>query len=70
MYQAIGIKSKKVYAEGSKPECFRQLNENYPYIMGQKSKSGWGRGGIVTDKPVFKEPIMVFKSEKPLMGGE
>jgi len=68
MYQAIGIESKKVYAQGSKAECFRLLNERHPYIASQKSESGWGRGGILTDKPVFTEPIIVSKIDKPLIG--
>ncbi len=33
MYQAIGIKTKKVYAKGTKADCFRTLQKKHPYFV-------------------------------------
>lgn len=70
MYQVIGMDSKKVYAQGSRADCSRLLNQEYPYITSGKSRGKWGRGDIVTDKPIFNEPLRIVRLDKPLMGGE
>lgn len=68
MYQVTGINTSKIYAQGSRADCLRTLGEKYPYIVSGKSGSKWGRGNIVTDKPVFKEPLRIVKTGGFLKG--
>ena len=68
MYQAIGMDTKKVYAEGSRADCFRTINKEYPYIANEKNTSKWGKGNHVTDKPIFNEPLLIVKKAKLLKG--
>lgn len=48
MVKIIGLESGKVYAEGYKCDCFRELQKRYPYIK---------RG----QDAVYPEPLLVVK---------
>jgi hypothetical protein len=47
MVKIIGKRSGKVYVEGNKADCFRELQKKYPY---KKSK-----------KKVYPEPLLVVR---------
>lgn len=55
MYQAVGLKTKKVYAEGKyRNDCLRELNKKYPYeTRGNKHH--------VISSDVLPEPMIVRK---------
>ena len=57
MVQLVGIRSKKVYAEGSKADCFKKLSEDYPTVENY------------TESKMLPEPIMVVSVNKGLMEG-
>lgn len=47
MVKIIGLESGKVYAEGYKCDCFRELQKMYPYVRGQEN--------------IYPEPLLVVK---------
>ncbi len=57
LYQAVGLLTKKVYATGTKPECFRVLNDTYPYFPKDESN----RNGHATITRVHPEEMTVVK---------
>ena len=57
MVQLVGIRSRKVYAEGRKSDCFRKLSEDYPTVENY------------TESKMLPEPIMVVSVNKGLMEG-
>lgn len=50
----IGLITGKVYAQGNKTDCFRELQQKYPYkyIRGHK---------LISSDPVYPEPLLVVK---------
>lgn len=48
MIKIIGLESKKVYVEGYKADCFRELQKKYPFVKRGQEK-------------VYPEPLLVVK---------
>ena len=57
MVKLVGIRTKKVYAQGHKSDCFRKLSEDYPTVENY------------TESKMLPEPIMVVSVNKGLMEG-
>lgn len=58
MYEAVGIITRKVYASGSKADCFRFLNNKHPTLCYERNpKSGGAR------KCLYPEPLKILKKE-------
>lgn len=53
MIRVVGMESGKIYAEGRHGDCFRKLNQKYPYKMGVKK--------ILSSEYVYPEPLKVYK---------
>ena len=60
MYKIVGIKSGDIYAQGTKPECMRAINENYPYATSKK-KSVFSTVDATKTDAVFTEPMRVIR---------
>lgn len=55
MIRIVGEQTGKVYVQGSKAECFRELQKKYPY-----KKRGERRP--TTNEHVYQEPLLVLKN--------
>lgn len=60
MYEIVGIKSGNVYAQGTKSECMRAINDRYPYTAHDTDTSFWTVNPVRVDA-VFEEPLKVIR---------
>lgn len=56
-YAIVGSITKLPYAEGTKAECFRKLNEKYPYFIEDANH----KNGTLIVNTVYQEPLKVVK---------
>lgn len=56
-YTIVGSITKLPYVEGTKAECFRMLNEKYPYFI----KDANHKHGIRATDRVYQEPLMILE---------
>ena len=60
MYEIVGIKSGNVYAQGTKSECMRAINDGHPYTAHDTNTSFWTVNPRRSDA-VFEEPLRVIR---------
>lgn len=56
-YKAIGLRTKKIYAQGSRADCLRQLNSKFP----SKKKHHLYKNKGVDITQVLPEEILITK---------
>lgn len=59
-YEVVGIKTKRVYASGSRPDCMRSLNKNFPYVS-SKMHSAYRTVNAKTIDAVLDEPLRIIR---------
>lgn len=57
MFKAVGLKSGFVYAEGTRADCMRYLQGQYPYSVSERSK----RMHTILETDVLPELIIIRK---------
>lgn len=50
----VGLVTGKVYAQGKKKDCFRELQQKYPYKYINDKR-------LISNDPVYPEPLLVVK---------
>ena len=60
MYEIVGIQSGDIYAQGTKPECMRAINDGHPYTAHDTNTSFWTVNPRRADA-VFEEPLRVIR---------
>lgn len=55
MYEVLGLKTRKTYASGSKAECFRLLNKQYPTLEYDKRPKGRANARL------YPEPLKIYR---------
>lgn len=60
MYKLIGIETGKVYAEGTKQECFRKLQSSNPTKLESPKRPTHGRENL----QIYPEPLKIIRRNK------
>ena len=55
MIKIVGLESGRLYAEGRREDCFRQLKDQYSYVPSRDKT--YGR--------VYPEPLIIVFEESP-----
>lgn len=53
MIKIVGAETGKVYAEGYREDCFRELQKKYPYKTARKK--------VLTNDAVYQETLLIIK---------